>query len=76
MHPDAIEDWGRALILLIAISVLFLALRVVGRAFVAWDFELSVIHAPAAICLVFYIVKTRISIPSKRAASSLTEAAR
>jgi len=52
------RDWGYALILLVALSALFLFLRLLGRAFVATEFEILIIYAPTAICLLVYLARS------------------
>jgi hypothetical protein len=53
-EAEASKYWGYALILLIAVSSLFLALRLSGRAFTVVDFEILVIYLPTLICVLVY----------------------
>ena len=57
----AVKEWGYAVILLLAISGLFLTLRLAGRAFIALEFEVLVIYMPAIVCLLSYMKITRSS---------------
>ena len=59
-HADASEmsaakNWGYALILLAAISALFLTLRLVGRAFIVPEFEALIVYLPTVVCLLVYV---------------------
>jgi hypothetical protein len=53
-EAEAGKYWGYALIPLIAVSLLFLALRLSGRAFTVLDFEILVIYLPTLICVLVY----------------------
>lgn len=76
MHGDATTEWGFALAFLATISVFFLALRVLGRVFVAWEFELLVIYVPTLVCLAFYVLKRRAALPSEDGGHALHEPTR
>jgi hypothetical protein len=76
LHADAAREWGFALTFLALISVFFLALRVLGRAFIAWEFELLVIYVPTLVCLVFYVLKRRAALPSEDRGHALHEPTR
>ena len=76
MHEDATRDWRFALAFLAVISVFFLALRILGRAFMTWEFELLVIYVPTLVCLAFYVLKTRAALPSEDRGHALHEPAR
>ena len=52
---EASKYWRYALILLIAVSSFFLALRFSGRAFMVVDFEVLVIYLPTLLCAVIYV---------------------
>jgi hypothetical protein len=56
-ESEATKHWGYALILLIAVSSFFLALRFSGRAFTAPDFEILVIYVPTVVCVLVYATK-------------------
>jgi hypothetical protein len=56
-ETDATKHWGYALILLIAVSSFFLALRFSGRAFILPDFEILVIYVPTVVCVLVYATK-------------------
>jgi hypothetical protein len=49
-EAEATKYWRYALILLIAVSSFFLALRLSGRAFIVADFEILVIYLPTVVC--------------------------
>jgi hypothetical protein len=49
-EAEATRYWRYALILLIAVSSFFLALRFSGRAFTVADFEILVIYLPTVVC--------------------------
>jgi len=49
-EAEATKYWRYALILLIAVSSFFLALRFSGRAFIVADFEILIIYLPTALC--------------------------
>ena len=76
MHADATREWGFALAFLALISVFFLALRVLGGAFIAWEFELLVIYMPTLVCLAFYVLKRRAALPSEDRGHALHEPTR
>jgi len=76
LHEDTAGEWGFALAFLAAISVFFLALRVLGHAFIAWEFELLVIYVPTLVCLAFYMLKRRAALPSEDRGHALHEPAR
>jgi hypothetical protein len=67
METATASDWGRALVLLVTVSALFLALRISGRAFVGSDFEILVIHVPTIVCLLMYMAERRFRFLSKPA---------
>jgi hypothetical protein len=54
---EASKYWCYALILLIAVSSFFLALRFSGRAFMVADFEILVIYLPTVVCALVYATK-------------------
>ena len=56
-EAEATKYWCYALILLIAISSFFLALRFLGRGFVVADFEILVIYLPTVLCALVYATK-------------------
>jgi len=49
-EAEAAKYWRYALILLIAVSSFFLALRFSGRAFIVADFEIFIIYLPTVVC--------------------------
>jgi hypothetical protein len=49
-EAEASKYWRYALILLVAVSSFFLALRFSGRAFTVADFEILVIYLPTVLC--------------------------
>jgi hypothetical protein len=53
-EAEASKYWGYALMLLVAVSSLFLALRLSGRALTVVDFEILVIYLPTLICVLVY----------------------
>lgn len=53
-RKSSVKDWGYALVLLAAISGFFLTLRLIGRPFIAAEFEVLVIHLPVVVCLLAY----------------------
>jgi hypothetical protein len=55
IEAEASKYWRYALILLVAVSLFFLALRFSGRAFMVLDFEVLVIYLPALLCAVVYV---------------------
>ena len=57
METAGTRDWSYALIFLAVVSAFFLGLRVFGRAFVAFDFEIIIIYVPTVICLLIYVTK-------------------
>ena len=56
-ETEATKYWRYALILLIAVSSFFLALRFSGRAFTVADFEILVIYLPTVVCALVYATK-------------------
>ena len=67
MQIDTNREWGLTLILLAAVSAVFIALRLLGRAFIVWEFELLVLYVPTTLCLVVFVLKRKIAIrPAKR----------
>ena len=56
-EAEATKYWRNALILLIAVSSFFLALRFSGRAFTVADFEILVIYLPTVVCALIYVTK-------------------
>jgi hypothetical protein len=56
-EAEAAKYWRYALILLIAVSSFFLALRFSGRAFTVADFEILVIYLPTVVCALVYATK-------------------
>jgi len=54
---EATKYWRYALILLIAVSSFFLALRFSGRAFTVADFEILIIYLPTVVCALIYATK-------------------
>ena len=56
-EAEATKYWCYALILLIAVSSFFLALRFSGRAFTVADFEILVIYLPTVVCALVYATK-------------------
>jgi uncharacterized membrane protein YhaH (DUF805 family) len=56
-EAEASKYWCYALILLIAVSSFFLALRFSGRAFMVADFEILVIYLPTVVCALVYATK-------------------
>jgi len=56
-EAEATKYWRYALILLIAVSSFFLALRFSGRAFAVADFEILVIYLPTVVCALVYATK-------------------
>jgi hypothetical protein len=56
-EAEATRYWRYALILLIAVSSFFLALRFSGRAFTVADFEILVIYLPTVVCALVYATK-------------------
>ena len=59
MHTDTGKEWGLALVILTAVSALFVALRLLGHAFIVWEFELLVVYVPTTLCLVAFMLKRR-----------------
>jgi hypothetical protein len=53
-ETEATKYWRYALILLIAVSSFFLALRFSGRSFTVVDFEILVIYLPTIVCALVY----------------------
>jgi hypothetical protein len=53
-EAEATRYWRNALILLIAVSSFFLALRFSNRAFTVADFEILVIYLPTVVCALIY----------------------
>jgi len=53
-EAEATRYWRNALILLIAVSSFFLALRFSGRAFTVEYFEILVIYLPTVVCALIY----------------------
>jgi hypothetical protein len=51
---DDSKNWGYALILLAGVSLLFLSLRLSGRAFITLDLEILIIYMPTLVCLLVY----------------------
>jgi len=58
-EAEASKYWRYALILLIAVSSFFLALRFSGRAFTVVDFEILVIYLPTLVCALVYATVIR-----------------
>ena len=58
-EAEATKYWRNALILLIAVSSFFLALRFSGRAFMVVDFEILVIYLPTLVCALVYATAIR-----------------
>jgi len=56
-EAEATKYWCYALILLIAVSSFFLALRFSGRAFTVADFEILIIYLPTVVCALIYATK-------------------
>jgi hypothetical protein len=56
-EAEAAKYWRYALILLIAVSSFFLALRFSGRAFIVADFEILIIYLPTVLCALVYAKK-------------------
>jgi hypothetical protein len=56
-EAEATKYWRYALILLIAVSSFFLALRFSGRAFTVADFEILIIYLPTVVCALIYATK-------------------
>jgi hypothetical protein len=56
-EAEATKYWCYALILLIAVSSFFLALRFSGRAFTVADFEILIIYLPTVVCALVYATK-------------------
>jgi hypothetical protein len=56
-QAEATRYWRNALILLIAVSSFFLALRFSGRAFTVADFEILIIYLPTVVCALIYATK-------------------
>ena len=54
---EATEYWRYALVLLIAASSFFLALRFSGRAFTVAEFEILIIYLPTVLCALVYATK-------------------
>jgi len=59
------RDWGYAFIFLAIVSALFVVLRFSGRAFLALEFEVLVIHLPTVVCLLVYAANRRFGFLSK-----------
>jgi len=59
LHTDTGKEWGLALVLLTAVSALFVAVRLLGHAFIVWEFELLVIYVPTTLCFVVFVLKRR-----------------
>ena len=55
-EAEAGRYWCYALVLLIAVSSFFLALRFSGRAFTVVDFEILVIYLPTLVCALVYAI--------------------
>jgi hypothetical protein len=56
-EAEATKYWGYALILLIAVSSFFLALRFSGRAVTVAEFEILIIYLPTVVCVLVYATK-------------------
>jgi len=56
-EAEAAKYWRNALILLIAVSSFFLALRFSGRAFIVAEFEILIIYLPTVVCALVYATK-------------------
>jgi len=59
IEAETSKHWRYALILLVAVSLFFLALRFSGRAFMVVDFEVLVIYLPTLLCAVIYVTTIR-----------------
>lgn len=66
MHTDAGREWGLALVLLTAVSILFASLRLLGHAFIVLEFEWFVVYLPTTLCLAFFLLKKHAVFSSER----------
>jgi len=64
LHTDTGTEWGLALALLTAVSALFITLRLLGHAFIVWEFELLIVYVPTTLCLVAFMLKRRTTFSS------------
>lgn len=58
------REWSYAAFLLAIVSLLFILLRVSGRAFVAPEFEMLVIYLPTVVSFLVYVAQRRFGLSS------------